>query len=200
MLRKLVIFQFSSHLARLGTRDWIHQFKIQILRVIILIGFNLIHNVWPKPISLYPTPQSSWNLKFLDSKGLNKSLDLCKNIRLIIRLKRNIRIDYSFSYKGDPNSQIHYSVWYKRNPNNSNSIRFIPKGIIRFLINSYSAELFLFVWTLAPQLSRLSFTSPWCSSAHNLAADCAIKNSKFDTFINLKWHWDKQQLIIQLSV
>ena len=148
MLRKLVIFQFSSHLARLGTRDWIHQFKIQILRVIILIGFNLIHNVWPKPISLYPTPQSSWNLKFLDSKGLNKSLDLCKNIRLIIRLKRNIRIDYSFSYKGDPNSQIHYSVWYKRNPNNSNSIRFIPKGIIRFLINSYSAELFLFVWTL----------------------------------------------------
>ena len=158
MLRKLVIFQFSSHLARLGTRDWIHQFKIQILRVIILIGFNLIHNVWPKPISLYPTPQSSWNLKFLDSKGLNKSLDLCKNIRLIIRLKRNIRIDYSFSYKGDPNSQIHYSVWYKRNPNNSNSIRFIPKGIIRFLINSYSAEIFLFVWTLwqCPWLS-----SPW---------------------------------------
>ena len=158
MLRKLVIFQFSSHLARLGTRDWIHQFKIQILRVIILIGFNLIHNVWPKPISLYPTPQSSWNLKFLDSKGLNKSLDLCKNIRLIIRLKRNIRIDYSFSYKGDPNSQIHYSVWYKRNPNNSNSIRFIPKGIIRFLINSYSAELFLFVWTLSEGLSKWVIT------------------------------------------
>ena len=82
---------------------------------------------------------------FLDSMGLNKSLDFCKNIRLIIRLKRNIRIDYSFSYRGDPNSQIHYSVWYKRNPNNSNSIRFIPKGIIRFLINSYLAELFLFV-------------------------------------------------------
>ena len=148
MLRKLVIFQFSSQLARLGTGDWIHQFKIQILRVIILIEFNLIHNVWPKPISLYPTPQNSWNVKFLDSKGLNKSLDLCKNIRLIIRLKRNIRIDYSFSYKSDPNSQIHYSVWYKRNPNNSNPIRFIPKGIIPFLINSYSAELFLFVWPL----------------------------------------------------
>ena len=162
MLRKLVIFQFSSHLARLGTRDWIHQFKIQILRVIILIGFNLIHNVWPKPISLYPTPQSSWNLKFLDSKGLNKSLDLCKNIRLIIRLKRNIRIDYSFSYKGDPNSQIHYSVWYKRNPNNSNSIRFIPKGIIRFLINSYSAALFLFVWTLT-QPGTCSTSGNWFS-------------------------------------
>ena len=92
--------------------------------------------------------QNSWNGMFLDSMGLNKSLDFCKNIRLIIRLKRNIRIDYSFSYKGDPNSQIHYSVWYKRNPNNSNSIRFIPKGIIRFLINSYSAELFVFVWAL----------------------------------------------------
>ena len=73
------------------------------------------------------------------------ALDLCKNIRLIIRLKRNIRIDYSFSYKSDPNSQIHYSVWYKRNPNNSNPIWFIPKGIIPFLINSYSTELFLFL-------------------------------------------------------
>ena len=160
MLRKLVIFQFSLQLASLGMGDWIHQFKIQILRVIILIGFNLIHNVWPKPISLYPTPQNSWNVKFLDSKGLNKSLDFCKNIRLIIRLKRNIRIDYSFSYRGDPNSQIHYSVWYKRNPNNSNSIRFIPKGIIRFLINSYSAELFLFVWTLGLRWKSI------CTPAH----------------------------------
>ena len=165
MLRKLVIFQFSSQLARLGTGDWIHQFKIQILRVIILIEFNLIHNVWPKPISLYPTPQNSWNVKFLDSKGLNKSLDLCKNIRLIIRLKRNIRIDYSFSYKGDPNSQIHYSVWYKRNPNNSNSIRFIPKGIIRFLINSYSAELFLFVWTLVGSIFKAGQTKSNCTKA-----------------------------------
>ena len=136
----------------LSSFTWCMNSFIQILRVIILIGLNLIHNLWPRPINLYPTPYNSWNWKFLDYKGLNKSLDFCKNIRLIIRLKRNIRIDYSFSYRGDPNSQIHYSVWYKRNPNNSNSIRFIPKGIIRFLINSYSAELFLFVWPLPSEV------------------------------------------------
>ena len=108
--------------------------------------------------------QNSWNGTFLDSMGLNKSLDFCKNIRLIIRLKRNIRIDYSFSYRGDPNSQIHYSVWYKRNPNNSNSIRFIPKGIIRFLINSYSAELFVFGWALLWHLSDSLSKKLWSLS------------------------------------
>ena len=33
--------------------------------------------------------------------------------------------------------------------NNSNSILYKPKGIICFLINSYSAEKFIFVWSLA---------------------------------------------------
>ena len=42
-----------------------------------------------------------------------------------------------------------YLFWYPTNVNNSNNINFIPKEIIRFLINSYFAKLFVFVWSLS---------------------------------------------------
>ena len=61
----------------------------------------------------YNVPEYStilkWTTMFLLELVLKKihrdsfEFKLCKNIRLFIRMKRNIRIEYSFSYRYDPN-------------------------------------------------------------------------------------------------
>ena len=69
--------------------------------------FDLLHIGYA---SFNEDPQVLKRFQQMDSKGF---FELCENIRVFIRLKRNIRIDYSFFYKYDPNNQMHYSVWYK---------------------------------------------------------------------------------------
>ena len=79
----------------------------------IIVTLTKFLDVLKSSILFYNVPEYStilkWTTMFLLELVLKKihrdSLEfkLCKNIRLFIRMKRNIRIEYSFSYRYDPN-------------------------------------------------------------------------------------------------
>ena len=80
-------------------------------------------------------------------------------------------------------------VLFQPEPNNWNAIRFIQKEIICVLINSYLAELFVFVWSLSwiPRSPLKSRPAPMFPSEQSttfmILAGCAKKRNSHSCLI-----------------